>query len=130
MSPIKSRSMCYQPIITRAQKHHYRDGQRSSRAAIREVPDCDKHSQLTLELPISRSSFHCSYSFWPLTQLSATDNHTGQATISLGKMCVRCNVSASSSLINSDTRRLCDGWRDRRWATEAWSDLDIVLSAR
>lgn len=32
-------------------------GKGSSIVISREVPDCDKHSQLTLDLPISRSSF-------------------------------------------------------------------------
>jgi hypothetical protein len=47
MSPIKSGSMCYQPIIAGAKSSTIGMG-RGSSMVIREVPDCDKHSQLTL----------------------------------------------------------------------------------
>lgn len=58
-------------------------GKGSSIVISREVPDCDKHSQLTLDLPISRSSFQLLFFGPPLT-FPGTGTGTSHASTSLG----------------------------------------------
>jgi len=66
----KAESVCYQPIIAGAKSSTIEMGRGSSIVVITEVPDCDKHSQLTLQLPVSRSSFQL-----PVLALHSTFRH-------------------------------------------------------